>query len=82
MKVKKSDLDNIPLFSKILGFALGGLIFAAFALGLLGLLGYVLPLIVAGFVIAAPIEAMTTLERGVRKFSAAHWLEGLRGLVF
>lgn len=82
MKVKKGDLDSIPLFSKILGFALGGLIFAALLLGIMGLMGYVLPMIVVGFALAGPIEALTNPNRGIRKFSAAYWLEALRGLIF
>ena len=78
----KNQIQSLPLYSRILGYVLGGIIFAALALGVMGVMGYLLPMIAAGFAFAGPIDALTTSDQGIKNFSGGRWPEALRSLIF
>jgi len=63
-----------------IGIALAVAILSALLLGILGLIGYLLPMIVAGFIVAAPIEYFTNARRDNQGFGSA-LLEGLRAMI-
>jgi len=76
----RKSWERISPTSWIIGIAVGGTIGIGLLLGFAALLGYLLPWIAAGFVVAAPVEYYSIARRkGTARGLAA--LEGLRAMV-
>ncbi len=56
MKINSKSLAQISPFSRVIGTALGGTVLVALIGGILVIIGNLLPMIVLGFAIAAPIQ--------------------------